>query len=296
MERNFVHRRAFLAALAAGATTWLGFGGTAWAADADSAFAARLRALEDGLGRLGVTIIDSASGRMFAYRQDERFMLLSTFKLLAAALVLARVDRGDEHLTRVMPYDRSDMLPGSPVTAAQLAHGGMTINALCAAAIATSDNTAGNLILSSFGGPQALTAFLRQIGDDTTRLDRFEPGLNQALATQPLFDTTTPRAMAISLQQLLTGNALSVTGREQLLLWLAASETGARRLKAGLPPGWRIGDKTGSSDGDVNEVAIVFPPGRPPLLVAAFLASSASEPAERKERTLAGIGTLLANL
>jgi beta-lactamase class A len=291
-----VHRRAFLAALAAGATAWLGFGSSAWAEDAEAAFATQLRKLEQGQGRLGVAIVDSASGRMFAYRQDERFMLLSTFKLLAAALVLARVDRGDEHLTRIMPYDHSDMLPGSPVTSTQLPHGGMTIDALCAAAIATSDNTAGNLILSSFGGPQALTGFLRQIGDDTTRLDRFEPALNQALALQPQFDTTTPRAMATTLQKLLTGNVLSAAGREQLLLWLAASETGGKRLKAGLPADWRIGDKTGSSDGDVNDVAIVFPPGRSPLLVAAFLAGSASEPSWKKEPSLAGIGKLLTGL
>ena len=150
-----------------------------------------------------------------------------------------------------------------------------------------------NLILDSFAGPAALTAFLRRSGDDITRLDRREPELNQPGA-DPAFDTTTPRAMAATLHRLLLGDALSPASRRQLQDWLFACVTGERRLKAGLPADWRIGDKTGSNRSDANDVGIVWPPGRPPLLVAAYLSASPAELAER-EACLAGVGKILAD-
>lgn len=255
----------------------------------------RLRALEATVGgRLGVSIIDTANGNRFAYRADERFMLLSSFKVLAGACVLQRVDAGWERLDRRIVFDRSALLPWSPVCEKFADGQGMTLGELCAATIATSDNTAANLILDSFAGPAALTAFLRGIGDGVTRLDRREPELNQ-LGTDPACDTTTPRAMAETLRRLLLGNLLTPTSRRQLQDWLLSSVTGGRRLKAGLPADWRIGDKTGSNRSDANDVGIVWPPGRAPLIVAAYLSGSPAVPAAR-DACLAGVGHMLAEI
>lgn len=262
---------------------------------ASGSVAERLRALEANVGgRLGVHIIDTATGASVGYRADERFMLLSSFKALAGACVLQQVDAGLERLDRRIVFDRSVLLPWSPVTEKFADGQGMTLGELCAATIATSDNAAANLILDSFAGPAALTAFLRRSGDDITRLDRREPELNQPGA-DPAFDTTTPRAMAATLHRLLLGDVLSPASRRQLQDWLLACATGGRRLKAGLPADWRIGDKTGSNRSDANDVGIVWPPGRPPLLVAAYLSGSPVEPAAR-EACLAGVGRVLAEL
>jgi beta-lactamase class A len=167
----------------------------------------------------------------------------------------------------------------------------MTLEQLCEATITTSDNTAGNLILSSYGGPAALTEFARQLGDNVTRLDRNEPELN-VKSGDGLMDTTSPRAMATTMQKLLLGNALSVRSREQLLQWLRGSTTGDNRLKAGLPTDWRIGDKTGTNKSDSNDIGIVFPSNRAPLLVTAYLAESHAT-TQVKDATIAAVGKLV---
>lgn len=251
-----------------------------------------LRELEAAAqGRLGVCILDTATGQAWGYRADERFMMLSSFKLLASALVLRRADTGLESLQRRIPYTSQDLVPWSPVTQQHAGGGGMSLAQLCEATITTSDNTAANLILSSYGGPSALTAYARRLGDSVTRLDRTEPELNVKTA-EGLLDSTTPRAMLATLHKLLVGNALSASSRSLLLQWLCANTTGDHRLKAGLPADWRIGDKTGSNATDANDIAIVWPPQRAPLLVTAYLADS---PVSRplKEATLARVGQRL---
>lgn len=289
-------RRRFLATLLAGgvaghASTAAGKRGEVPTADA---VAARLGELESAArGRLGVHVIDSASGREFSHRADERFMTLSSFKYLAAALVLHRVDTGRESLTRRIAYTKQDLVEWSPETARHVDGDGMTLAALCAAAITTSDNTAANLILASFGGPPALTAFARQLGDEITRLDRTEPDLNVPAAA-PL-DSTSPRAMAHTLGKLVLGDALSAASRRQLQEWLLANTTGGRRLKAGLPADWMIGDKTGSFRNSANDVGVIWPPGRAPLLVAAYLADAAVD-APAREATLAAVGALVCEI
>lgn len=150
---------------------------------------------------------------------------------------------------------------------------GLTLAQLCHATITTSDNTAGNLILDSFGGPAALTAYVRQLGDTITRLDRTEPTLN-APTPEGLMDTTTPRAMAQTMQHLLLGDALAPNARQQLRDWLLANTTGVKRLKAGVPTTWQVGDKTGTSTTDANDVGLLMPPQRAPFIVTAYLAES----------------------
>ena len=246
-------------------------------------------------GRLGVAVLDTGSGKRAAYRDEERFPMASTFKTLAVAAVLARVDRGVERLDRRIPFGKADLLDYAPVTTARVGEGGMTLGELCEAAITDSDNTAANLILATYGGPAGLTDYLRSIGDPTTRLDRFELELNEALPGDPR-DTTTPAAMLGTLQVLLLGDALSAASRERLIGWLVANKTGNERLRAGLPAGWRVGDKTGSGyRGTTNDVAIVWPPNRAPLLVAAYLTGSAATFAARNA-TIADVGRVVAEL
>ena len=191
--------------------------------------------------------------------------MCSTFKVLAAAAILARVDAGNEQLTRRIIFDASALVVNSPVTEKRVGGDGMTLAEICDAALTRSDNTAGNLLLAGIGGPPGLTAFARGLGDQITRLDRDEPSLNEALPDDPR-DTTTPNAMASNLQTLILGTtALSAASREQLTAWLIANKTGDTRLRAGFAKDWRIGDKTGAGDrGTNNHVAVVWPPNNAP--------------------------------
>jgi beta-lactamase class A len=267
-------RRSLIASLAAVAA----FGGTRAAAPSTAESAASRIAAIEALagGRLGVAVIDSGGGQGIDYRASERFPMCSTFKLLASAAVLKRVDDGKERLDRFVRYGEGDLLSYAPVTKAKLADGGMPLGALCAAAIDWSDNTAANLVLDAIGGPAGFTAFARSLGDEKTRLDRNEPTLNTAIPGDER-DTTTPLAMARDMQSVLLGEALSEDSRKQLEAWLIADQVGFKRLRAGLPPSWGIGDKTGSGDhGVANTIAILRPPGRAPLLAAVYYAESAA--------------------
>ena len=258
---------------------------------------ARLAALERRHGgRLGVAVLDTVGGRRINHRGEERFPMCSTFKWLAAAQVLARVDRGEERLDRRVVFGKDDLVPYSPVTEKRVGAPGMTLAELCDAAVTRSDNTAGNLLLASFGGPAGLTAFARSIGDTRTRLDRIEPELNEAMPGDPR-DTTTPAMMLHDLQALLLGDALSAASRAQLTAWLVANKTGDERLRAGVPADWRAGDKTGTGNhGVTNDVAILWPPGRGPLLVAAYYAGAAGATQAQRNAVLADVGRIVAGL
>ena len=243
--------------------------------------------------RLGVAALDTGSGRRLAYRSDERFPMCSTFKLLLVAQVLSRCDASREQLSRVVPYGPGDLLEYAPVTRAHVAEGGMSVAALAEAAIEYSDNTAANLLLGTVGGPAAFTGNLRNIGDDVTRLDRVEPDLNSAMPGDPR-DTTTPNAMLGDMERLLVGRRLAPASRERLLGWLVANTTGGARIRAGLPPDWRVGDKTGTgAHGATNDVAIVWPAGRSPVLVAAYLTETDAAAGDR-DAALAAVGRLVA--
>ena len=244
-------------------------------------------------GRLGVAILDARSGRRINHRGEERFPMCSTFKWLAAALVLSRVDRGVERLDRRVVFGKDALVTHSPVTEQHVGKPGMTLAALCHAAITLSDNTAANLLLASFGGPAGLTAFARSLGDTRTRLDRIETALNEAIPGDPR-DTTTPAMMLADMRVLLLGDALSAASRKQLIDWLVANKTGDERLRAGFPPDWRVGDKTGTSNnGITNDVAIAWPPGRSPLLVAAYY-DSRDASTEQRNAVLADVGRIVA--
>lgn len=243
-------------------------------------------------GRLCVATFDSGNDAGIAHRADERVAMCSTFKFLAAAFVLARVDRGEESLARRIAYSRQDLVAYSPVTERHAGPDGMTLESLCDAAVTLSDNTAGNLLLASFGGPAGLTTFVRSLGDPITRLDRIEPALNEAAPGDPR-DTTTAAAMIGLMRSLLLSEMLSRPSRKQLITWLVATRTGDRRLRAGVPATWRVGDKTGTSgNGLVADIAILWPPERPPLLAAAYLAESKVSVSEG-DRIIAQVGRII---
>ncbi|MFL9982310.1 class A beta-lactamase [Paraburkholderia sediminicola] len=270
-------------------------GGSVAKADAIRQRLAQIEA-ESG-GRLGVSIVDTTSGLHAGLRTDERFPMCSTFKLLAAGFVLTRVDHGQEDLERRIVFSESDLVPYSPATSQhtreRTGDAGMSVADLCKAAITLSDNTAANLLLASFGAPAALTAFVRSIGDGITRLDRNEPTLNEATPGDPR-DTTTPNAMLGNLLELLLGERLSSSSRAQLLAWLAANQTGGERIRAKLPKDWGVGDKTGTGDhGTANDVAILWPPGRGPILVTVYLTETSGDVA-RCNAAIANVGALVA--
>jgi beta-lactamase class A len=249
-------------------------------AEAGSSVSLRLAEIERRVGgRLGVAALDTSQGASVGYRADERFPMCSTFKLPLVAAVLSRVDAGQESLSRRVVYDQGAVLEYAPVAARHVAEG-LTVEELCAASITVSDNTTANLLLETLGGPAGLTAFFRRIGDDVSRLDRNEPLLNTAIVGDER-DTTTPRAMLTSLRSLLLTDVLSEASRDRLIGWLEGCSTGSTRLRAGLPNGYRVGDKTGTGqNGATNDVAIAWPPHAPPLLIAAYShGSSASSEA-----------------
>lgn len=287
-------RRTFAAGIfsAAAVVSRTGVAGSAEArADhvASASATSALRVLEQRYGgRLGVAAIDTGSRRTIEYRAHERFPMCSTFKFLLCAAALHRIDAHAERLDRRIPYGPADLLEYAPVTRAHVRDGAMTLAALCAAAIEYSDNTAADLILKTVGGPAGVTRFARTLGDPITRLDRTEPALNTALPGDPR-DTTSPAAMRELMAKILFGNVLTPGSRAHLEGWLAANKTGAERLRAGFPPNWRIGDKTGTGDHNAtNDIAVVRPPGRAPLLVTAYYVGADATPQQRSA-TLAAV-------
>lgn len=243
-------------------------------------------------GRLGIAALDTETGARFAHRRNERFPLCSTFKLLAAGAILTRIDQGKEQLNRRIPITAGDVLDYAPIAKTHVG-GDMSVAELCAAALNYSDNTAANLLLAALGGPSAVTAYARALGDRVTRLDRSEPTLNEAKPRDPR-DTTSPEAMLADMRALLLGAALSAASRDQLTQWLLGNKTGDHRLRAGLPPNWRIGDKTGSGGhGSTNDIAIIWPPHRKPLLLAVYLTQTTVPDAQR-EATLAAVARAVA--
>jgi beta-lactamase class A len=249
---------------------------TVWTAcstqrDAGAGAQKQLTELEQKLvaGRLGVFAINTANGAQLSYRADEYFPMCSTFKILLTAAILKRSTEIEGLMQERIKYQQSDLVTYSPITKDHVADG-MTITALCAAAMQYSDNTASNLLMQRLGGPEAITTFARSIGDREFQLDRWETALNSAIPGDRR-DTSTPNAMGQSLQRLALGDALEPNLRGQLQDWLRGNTTGATRIRAGVPANWQVGDKTGTSDyGTANDVALVWPPQRPPVVVAIY--------------------------
>lgn len=268
-----IDRRTFLVAAAAslaGCTR----GGPPGPAAPDPALDARFEAIRATLGpggRLGVAAIDTGSGRELRFDAESRYGMASTFKLPLAGFVLHLVESGELSIDEELPFGPGDPLDNSPTIQANLARGRLPVWQLCAAIVEVSDNSAANILMRRAGGPEALTRFIRACGDPVTRLDRLEMELNSNLPGDPR-DTTSPAAMAGLARKLVLGDRLVEENRNRLSLWLKKSVPGPDRLKAGLPaPPWLVGHKTGTgANGNVNDVAIAWRSGRPPIVIACY--------------------------
>ncbi len=255
----------------------------------------RLRELEyRSGGRLGVAILDTATGRLIGNRIDERFAMCSTCKALAVAFVLSRVDRNLEQLDRRITFSERDLVTPFKATKPHVGPGGMSIAELCEAAITVSDSTAANLLFASFGGPSALTAYLRSLDDHVTRLDHVELALN-IVKPGEIHDTTSPAAVAGTLRRVLLGDALSSTSRALLTGWMiGAKDAATHRLRVGVPKGWRIANKPGTWEKiATNDIGVIWPPGRRPIVVTAFLGEAPGS-VESQEAILADVARIVA--
>jgi beta-lactamase class A len=268
---------------------------------AQNAIAARerleaVRATLGSGGRLGVAAIDTGSGRELRFDADARYSMASTFKLPLAAAVLARVDSGEMSLEEKLQIPPGKSLDNSPAIDRYREEGSLSVARLCSAIVELSDNSAANMLLRRIGGPEAFTRFIRACGDPVTRLDRFEMELNCNLPGDPR-DTTSPAAMAGLVRTLVLGERLSEQSRRHLSTWLTKSVPGADRLKAGFPtPLWLVGHKTGTgANGAVNDVAVAWRSGKPPVVVACYQSGGT---ADRPTRFAAhaAVGRLVAEM
>lgn len=261
----------------------------------------RFHALERASGgRLGICVLDTGTGRHFGHRLDERFAMCSTFKLPLAAWAMHLAETGALDLSDVLALNERDRVPHAPVTGPHIGKGGLSVAALIEAAQKTSDNVAANVVLRRLGGPAAFTSWLRSLGDATTRLDRYEPDLNDVRGDDRR-DTTTPRAFSRMIARIVTGRVLAPAARQMLVRWMVETRTGLGRLRAGLPPDWIAGDKTGTAYYEgvapkLNDVAVAWPPGRPPLVICCFFEGpvDGSKKSSELEETIAQAGEFAA--
>lgn len=261
----------------------------------ENSFRAELSALEaKNGGRLGVSALDTGSNRRLSYRADERFAMCSTHKFITVSAILKMVDLGTIKIDEHIHYSNADILSYAPITRQHLKTGFMTVGALCQAAIEWSDNTAANLLLGLIGGPSGWTRFARSIGDDVSRLDRTEPTLNTATPGDPR-DTTSPAMMAHDLDSILLRNILSGPSRQLLTDWMLDNQITNSLLRAGMPKGWRVADKSGSGDnGTRNDVGLILPPlPRRPIIAAVYYTNS-REAAHLRDALIAKTGQIIA--
>lgn len=252
-------------------------------------------------GRLGVAVLNTATGATIGLRAGERFAMCSTFKLPLCAVILREADQGRINLDERLTYTKADLIDNSPVTAENVDKGNMTIADLCEATQTTSDNVAANLLIKRLCGPAKLTEYFKIFGDTTTRVDRIEPEMNRVLVGGDK-DTTTPAAMTAMLQNIFTTDILSPTSRERLIAWAVATKTGKKRLRAGLPNNWKIGDKTGTggSAHDMpnryNDVAIAWPTGKKPVIITSYYESpvKSEDMHDEDQAVLAEVGRIVA--
>lgn len=248
-----------------------------------------IRLIEEGLGgRVGVSIVDTHTGRHIDYRSTERFALCSTFKVLLAAAVLARIDDGSISSSATLRLPPEPLLSTSPISTAHLPAGQIAVLTACEAVVSHSDNAAANLLLDLIGGPGAMTQYFRSLGDNVTRLDRYEMALNSNIAGDER-DTTTPEAMMKNLRTVLLDDALTMASRTLLGDWMLREQRGAARIRAGVPAGWRVLNKPGTSaNGATNDIAVVWPPAREPLVMAIYVNAPAAS-RENGEQTIAAV-------
>jgi len=228
-------------------------------------------------GRLGIAIINTGNNQQLNYRANERFPMGCTSKVIGVAAVLSRAESKPDRLNKRIYYGHDDLTTWSPITGKNIDQG-MTVKDLCQAAISYSDNSAMNFLVKELGGVQAMTQFARTLGDKSFRQDRTWPEEAKA-GGDDVRDSSTPALMAANIYQLLFGTRLDVTSRQLLKKWMLHNTTGVHRIRAGVPKHWQVADKTGTGMyyGTTNDIAILFPPNCPPIVVAIYFTQNKKE-------------------
>jgi beta-lactamase class A len=279
-----------LASAAVAALAASGYEGVA-SADPAPPIETGLAALEDQYNaKVGLYGLNLRSNRMLGYRENDMFATCSAFKAYVAAQILQKDQRGELRLADGVYIDPALFVPvASPITEPNVG-GWMPLSDLCAAAVRQSDNTATNLMLEILGGPQSVTEFARSVGDERTWMVRWEPELNSALPGDPR-DTTTPRAIGTGFLNMLTGEVLDEPNRAQLNEWMSTIVTGDTRIRAGLPPGWVIADKTGAGDfASTNDIGVASGPNGERLVLSVMTRTRSDNPdTPRSEALIADV-------
>jgi len=244
--------------------------------------------------RIGVSVLDTGTGETFSYKDDARFPLNSTFKAFACGALLARADQRQIDLSEHRPVTDGDIVPWSPVTEKNLGAPGLTLEDHCRAVLEWSDNTSANVLLDALGGPDALTAILRDLGDTATRIDRYEPAANLRNSDDDPRDTTTPRAALESFKTYVAGDALSEASREKYLSWIKGGQVTGALLRTHLPKGWEIGDRSGADASRTRSiVAVIWPPKQAPVFVAIYTDHNERTKFDRRNAVIAELGATL---
>ncbi len=242
-------------------------------------------------GRVGVSVFDTQNNQHWNYKGNERFPMMSTFKTLACAKMLQELDGGDIKANTQYLIKKEDLVVYSPITKKQVGNT-ITPEKSCEATMLTSDNTAANIVLQHIGGPKGVTDFLRSIGDNVTRLDRFEPDLNEAKIND-LRDTTTPNAMVQTLNTILLGEVLTENAQSQLTTWMKNNTISGQLLRSVLPQDWIIADRTGAgAHGSRGITALVWNTKRKPIIISIYLTQTDLSFAERN-RVISEIGEII---
>lgn len=259
---------------------------TAFATKNNETLSTKLKALESSFdGKIGVYALDTANGQQIQYRASEHFPIQSTFKVIVVAGILKKSTTNSQLLQQKINYKKQDLVFWSPITEKNI-NSSMTISELCAAAMMYSDNTATNLIMKKLGGPSAVTAFARSMGNHAFRIDGWEPELNSN--PNDVRDSSTPKAMGESLKNLTLGDILPVPQKDTLITWMKNNTTGDTRIRAGIPKGWIVADKTGSGDyGISNDIAIIWPRECAPIVLAIYTAQNKKNTAHRDDIVVA---------
>ncbi|WP_168991274.1 class A beta-lactamase [Mycobacterium attenuatum] len=241
-------------------------------------------------GKIGVYAINTSNGEIIAHREDERFPLQSTIKFMGVAALLKQSDTDSHLLQEIVHYSQNDLIEWSPITRKNIT-GGMTLEALSEAAISYSDNAAINIIMKRLGGPPAVAQFAHSVGNQTYNVEHYDGALNSDPTSGA--DTSTPRDMAASVQKLSLGDGLTPAQQTQLLGWMRNNTAGYRRIRAGVPGGWVVADKTGSGDyGIANDIGILWSPYCKPIVLAIYTVQNQRD-AKRREDIVASATSIV---
>ena len=246
--------------------------GSAYASNQQSLLQRKIKHIENTYGgKIGLYAINTANNKIISFNANKRFPFCSTSKVMTVAAILLKSSKKPSFLQKIIYFKKAAILKSgyAPITKNNIKNG-MSVEALCAACIRYSDNTAANILMRMLGGPQAVTKFARRIGDDKFNLNRYEPQLNSAIPGDKR-DTSTPKAMAKSLQKLILGHILPPKQHSLLEHWLITNTTGNNRIRAGAPKNWLVGDKTGTGQyGTTNDIAILWPPNYAPIVLSIY--------------------------